>query len=481
MRFNFKTLFLFFIFALFIRFTTSLAFRDWTLELNPKIKNTEIALISGDATSYITPIENYIKTGTYYINQNGTKVFHGRGPYYGIVYFLFRLIFNEDNALTAVVCFQIIIETLSIIYLSMIVLIITGKRKSFYITYFISIINLQIAYYNNCLITESLSVSFLIFFMYNVLCFKSNKSNSNFLFLSIFLAIVCVLKPYFLPLFAIPIYEIFKQIHSLKLKLKYVLVLILPFCIIVTPYTIRNLKHYNVFLPLSEKYAGYNYTSADFAYRKFVQAWGGSFVFWDKNSAGCYFEPKPDLPCNFVIPKYALCNAYTSMDIEKTRDLFIQYQKDPNNNLQDSVTNAFNRLTKLYIEERPFQYYVMKPLRLVRIFLIHSGSFYLPINYTNLGYLNFKWYLKILQSIFYYFILFAGFAGLYILIKRHLKLYFLGIVPVGLIVLFPLYLNSTEFRYFVCAVPFLIIGSSYFLIIKKAKKNNEKIGNNNSI
>src|SRR4051812_1177953 len=73
-----------------------------------------IASMSGDANSYITPIDNYINEGNYYFESAKA----GRMPYVGLVYYPFRLFFSKSVALTIVVLLQILMEAIAIYFIA---------------------------------------------------------------------------------------------------------------------------------------------------------------------------------------------------------------------------------------------------------------------------------------------------------------------------------------------------------------------------
>jgi hypothetical protein len=229
------------------------------------------------------------------------------------------------------------------------------------------------------------------------------------------------------------------------------------------PYTLRNYFSFGKLQPFQDFTAGYSYTKADFAFRKFLQAWGGSIVYWDKRSAACYFVPRPDLNCEFTFPEYAFCDAYNMRDIENAKDLYVRYQKSHSEMLQDSTEICFDRLTRLYKTHRPFRYYVITPLICVKEFLFNSGSYYLPIRSDFACYHSYQMPIKYLQSALYWFSLLFGIIGLILLLKRNRKTFMICFIPIYLICFFALVIRITEFRYFVNAYPMLILGLSYFI------------------
>src|SRR5580700_5181459 len=71
-----------------------------------------LASYTGDASSYITPIDNFLKEGHYYFETAKA----GRMPYLGLVYLPFRLFFSKQIALSILVILQILMESIAIYY-----------------------------------------------------------------------------------------------------------------------------------------------------------------------------------------------------------------------------------------------------------------------------------------------------------------------------------------------------------------------------
>src|SRR5690349_12033874 len=77
--------------------------------LQPGAYYAVIASKQGDAPGYVDPIDNFLEKGEYYFQDGDRKVSIGRAPYYGSVYFLFRLFLSKEMAYDAVAVSQILI------------------------------------------------------------------------------------------------------------------------------------------------------------------------------------------------------------------------------------------------------------------------------------------------------------------------------------------------------------------------------------
>ncbi len=433
--------------------------------LTPENISTKLASKNGDAPFYVDPIDNYLEKGEYYYQSGNQKIETGRAPYYGLTYLMFRLFLPRETSYDMVVILQLLVESLAIMYLCALASLVFKHKVAYLLTYLLMIVSFNTTFWANALLTESLAISFLIFFTWYYYNYLLEKKKRSLFFSGLFLGFSVLLKPY-LALLYIPVGILFfteKPFSFSKIILNTVLVSG-SLIVLSIPYTIRNLVKFKQFIPGSELYGGYNFSKANFACREFIRAWGGSIMFWDKRSAACYFEPVADVPCEFVFPEYVLCKGYSMQDIESVRNLYILYQKNPSLTLEDSVTAEFNRLTSLFIQYKPMRYYFITPLLLVKNFLFHSGSYYLSVSKTSPCYAGYQTLLKLSQSFLYYLSFFAGFTGLIFIFLKDKRSYMLLFIPVYLILLFPIGFKATEFRYFAPSYPFLILGTSYFCL-----------------
>lgn len=430
--------------------------------LAPENTSAIIASKNGDARFYVDPIDNYIEKGEYFFNNGTEKISMGRAPYYGITYFIFRVFLPQGISYDMVAILQIIVESLSIVYLSALCLLILKSRLAFLLTYLLLLVSLNSTFWSTTLLTESLSISFIIFFSWHYYQYITSGKKWSLFFSGLFLAFTVLLKPYFILLYVpVGILFLFERPFSIKKVFSNTILVLGILILLAAPYTIRNVVRFNRFMPFTQLYGGYNFSKANLACKEFIRAWGGSIVFWDKRSAGCYFEPTPDIPCEFVFPEYVLCDGYSMKDIEDVRNQYVALQKNPSPALDDSVAAEFNRLTSLFKKYKPIRYYLVTPLLLIKNFLFHSGSYYLSISKTSSCYKGYQLLLKLSQSGLYYLTLFAGFAGLIFIFLKDKHSYMILFIPVYLVVFFPLAIHATEFRYFAPSYPFLILGTSY--------------------
>lgn len=443
--------------------------------------------IAGDTKGYLGSVENFITTGKYFVSNGLRDVYAARMPYYGSVYYLLRMAFPLNTAYDLLIVLQIAVDALAVIYLGLIGKILFKTSSSFWLTIILSTISLNVAYWSLSLLPESFSVSFLIFFIYYYLRHRETNDRKHLLLSGVWLACLILLKPYFLPLIGFLFLDILtKGFSSLGLDwanaIKRTLLFGLVLLVFLSPWIIRNYFLLNKFIPLQEStYAEYVYTESDLSCRRFIQAWGGNAgVYWEKKSAACYFMLHPTTPCEFVFPDYVSTSGYTMKEIETVKDNYIKLQLNYNDSLDLQVTNEFNRLTTIFIKEKPFRYYVLSPLIIARNFIFHSGSYYLPISAGFKCYHSYQLPIKLSQTLLYYLTLFFGLAGLMLLFLANRSTLLLLAIPVYIIVFFCFYFKAGEFRYFIHSYPVLILGTVYCFELIKNRMATKKLTRNNA-
>ncbi|SKC43784.1 hypothetical protein [Ohtaekwangia koreensis] len=458
-----------FVFILVIKLFQTGYFIYLTKCSNPEIEIGDITFASGDTFSYTGAMENYNQTGSYYFYNGKENVYAGRLPHYSIPYLLFRQFASQPLAYDLLAIFQLLIECIATYYLIRLFLNITNSNIFSYILLGICLLASNATVFSIYASPESLSCSLLIFTLYHYHKFLKEPTNTNLFITGIFIGLLVTLKAYFVILFipiGIQFLQEIKDIQWITLRriIAKTLIISTPLIILLSPWTIRNYTLYKRLIPLQiNSTAGYNYTNAELAFRRFVTAWGGDFIHWEKTSAGCYFIPNPEIPCEFKMPAYAYTSKYSQTDIDSLRAKFIRLQKHYTEPLDKEVTATFDRFTREYKNEKPFQSHIIAPNRLISEFLVHSGSYYLPIHSANPCFHPLQLSIKLSQSLLYWMSLIIGIPGIILLSARN-KNYLFAFTPISLIILFPIIFHFTEARYFRTVEPVLYTGASYLLL-----------------
>jgi len=447
-----------FLTAIYVRYLISCTPVDYHLD--------ELVIAGGDYFSYNGAMENYIQTGHYYFFNEKENVYAGRLPHYSLLYLLLRQVFNVAYTNFIVMVLQIAAECLAYMFLAKLALQITGRKSSFYLVYFLYLISLLTSYYNNQVLPDSLSVSVLIFFIYFFHQYLSAPSCKKLLQPGFFLGLLVVLKPYFSLLyivvgicFQLQIKHVLPKKNAWRLLQK-TIIISLPLLFFVTPWLIRNYSVYHQFVPFQiNTVAGYNYTQADLACRRFLQAIGEDFIEWEKTSAGNYFNKNCIAPCTYTLPAYTYTRYYDRNRVEQVRSAYLQLQHHYSEVQDKQVATAFDKLTQGFRTEKPLYFYFIAPVMLTKKFLFTQAGYFPKSNcqgfhfrLTHFG-----------QMVLYWSTLLGGAFGLVILARKNWRNLIFIAIPIFLILFFPVFFRGIELRYFMHSYPVLLLGFVFFV------------------
>ena len=426
---------------------------------SPELKLGILARGEGDTTSYIHSMDNLIEQGDYFFWNGVRRVYAGRLPHYGTPYFILRIFFSKTTASDIYVLLQVLIDSIAAIVFALLCFNVLKNIFAFWAGCLFYFLNINLFSLTLTMLPESLSLSFIVFFFYTFHRYWS-ESNRNYAVLAgAFLAVVTVLKPYLVILY-LPFFlcVLKKEQGTFSRSFQSVIVLSLPLILLLLPWIIRNAVVLGKFIPSQESFtAGYNYTEADFAFRRFAGAWGGDFIFWNPQSAGCYFQRTPPVKCTFTMPDYAIVEGYTMKDVEDLRQEYFRLQENFSPELDKEVAEKFDRLTNIYKSQKPFMYYIGSRVSIAKTLFLHTNSNNLSINPSFKCYQPYQMIFKILSFAVHILAVFVGAFGLIKLsYERKISLMFAS-VPL-LIFLFFVSFKLTESRYFNHAFPVMLLG-----------------------
>jgi hypothetical protein len=224
----------------------------------------------GDEPSYFVPIDNLLKHGNYSPDY--------RMPGYGIVYLLFRLLFLQPGACNALILFQYILASLSVYYLSLVARNLFENDTMFYLTFYLFLICPVSNFYDAYTCTESLCGSMLIFSVYFFSKYFQ-KQEEKYCFISgLLFTWVMFLRPVFGGLIAACCFIfLLNRNVGFKIKLKHLLIFLMPFIICEGTWAIRNYVFHKKFIPLTSIDGVYPRTDNSYIKQlfEFGQSWGG--------------------------------------------------------------------------------------------------------------------------------------------------------------------------------------------------------------
>lgn len=427
-----------------------------------------IAVMIGDSPSYIEPMENYIVNGKY--EYAGVTI--GRIPYLGVLYYPFRILFSKNIALSIIVIFQLLMESVSIYFLARLSILITGSIKAFIITTLVFLIYLTITSYSVTIMTESFSISFLSMYLYSYYKFlKFNRDKIYIVKSGFFLALSSIFRPFLLPIyFLVFIEELLYYLknfryYSLKRMLVNTLYFVAPIIIISAPWSIRNYMISKRFIPFQEPYGGYahagfpGYRPADLAIFNFIKTIGENAIWWD-NGAGCYFSARNNSRCTYSLPDRIFKGQLTKERIEQLRNVYLKYLHDNVTHYEKFIIDEANELSEIYRKNNPLSFYLWDSFRLLSMFMVRNPLVNLPFGKYSPCYNVIHIIMKGGQLVIYYFMLVFGLVGLFLMLIKNKKTFAVFSVPFLIIAIF-IYLRYVETRYFIIAHPCLILGTVF--------------------
>ena len=444
--------------------------------------------VGGDTKTYIMPIDNFLTTGSYDPDF--------RMPGYGIFYLFLRLCFAKITALNALLILQCIAASLSVYALALSAQKIFRSSTMFYLTFYLFLISTYSNLEDATLLTESFATSFLVFAVFFSLKWYETYRYRYVIIAGLLITELIFLRPVFAPL--VLLFSLFLLVAAKRAGknqfFKYALVFMVPFILIDGAWTVRNYRVYQRIQPLTATLYGGDEDGkmkVVLTLVKFIQCWGGNYVWWDPASQIRYFNirealvgsnTRPMRDTYKPIPKDIYTSVFNADSLAAIKSLIAQEDTDKNPATVDLTYNYINARVEAYglsiKKEKPFLYYVVAPLRMFSNFFIHSGTYNLFA--TDSGKLNkLEFLIKIAYSLFYVFSLLLGFTGLLLLARKSLLLgpeYLVTGIVAFTTIIHPIVLRLCEARYFMPAWPFLLMLVAYTLLWGSNKITSKKTG-----
>lgn len=422
-----------------------------------------LAYSSGDTEGYINPIENYIQTGQYYLGDPHEQSV-GRGPYYGIYYYIFRQFLDIPASFDAVAILQILWFALSIILLMLLIVrYIHYKSLVWLIPILILFIPLETGLTTRIL-TETLVLCQLICFFFFYERFVRTNSLWQLGWAALFLSMACVMKPYLLPIFAFCFLDwaIANQVLNFKKWCQFVAVMSLPLVVICLPFTIRNAIKLHTFAPMQNTmFAGGKNDTVNATMRRMVRVWGECHLEWQSNAVGTYFMPVNGCQYDGELPQSIYVDTYTAEDLKALAQDCQRYMQMEESVERDSLRCALVATMHTYMDA----YKVQHPLWRVKAtlkqmsYLLGISSFEPNHRHSGIRY----WIsngLTFSSWLLYYIVLFIGAIGLILIAVYCPPLRILTWIVLWLLLFFS-GLLAGEHRFFHAAEYCCLVGLIY--------------------
>jgi len=401
-------------------------------------------ITSDDDEQYLTSIENLISKGSY------TPDF--RMPGYGVIYFPLYLLFSRNTAYNLLIILQVLASSISVYALALIAKKVFNYTAFFYFTFYLFAVNYFTNSFDMWVFTESFATSMLIFFVYYFILYNESKGNRHLFLAGLFLTWVIFLRPVYILVPFIFLPGLYFINHKDKKKTLLASCLFLStFVAVEGAWVLRNYIVYERIIPLTKSEYLPTYEDTYVPTERFVQTWGGGVA---RDYLTLDFSNVPDIyTSQFNADSLKMLHTLKVMDNTLT-----PAEKVQNHQL---IIAKINRYTQSIKHERPWLYYVKAPLSQLQQFLYMPRIWYILFFVKNCGTQIWHFY-----SFLYNFILYTGFLGMFLLVLKLVKeplKFLLTIIPLYTIIIHPIILRKPEYRYFIPALPFLILCSIYAL------------------
>ncbi len=436
---------------------------EWAFLLPPG----ELALTAGDTETYLAPAETWIETGTWG-TRSGTSVkpSAGRMPGYGLIYLFWRLFFEPAGARTALVLLQWVLSLWVAWLLGGWVARGLKQPQAQGPAALLIGTACWMIQYDLRLLTESLSLSVLGLAV--VVAWRP-PTRGNILLLGLLLAVGVFLRPLMGWFWAGAGLVLAVGLRQLNWRAwaGRLLLFALPLLVFEGVWLTRNRLAFDRWIPLQGSiWADYTYSPVRMALFEFVAAWGGDIVWWEPKSEIRLFLPDsvggiashPDNTMRRLPP--ALVRALGRSLIESLADSTRAAEAQPADTLRQVRTaQLVRRAMAGYRAREPWDYYLKSRLRLLRRYLVRSGTEDLltrPAGGLPLGELL----LKVYFSLLYGLLMTLGWLGLGLWANRRRDGRLTGLLLVlgSYLLLIPWGFRFCEWRYQAPLFPILLAG-----------------------
>lgn len=431
----------------------------------------------GDAHDYVDPVENLVNKGQYFFGDNN---YAGRMPGFTFLYLPIRLLFEKSIALNIVLIIQSILSGISVFYLSKIYYLWKKSIPGAIAVFSVYLLSSYVSYYDGALLSESLACSTLIFSVYFLFKYQEHQKSKYIAYSGVFITWAIFSRPFLLPLLAaVSLLLFFLKKSSFKRNFSLIILYILPFTIVDGLWVIRNYNIGGKFIPLQSTIRkGGNLSKHTYSKNKFIKSFGGDVVAWNPGSAGMWFATEKYLstygftrPSDEIFPKEIFTNNLTIDTLIYARKCF-QLANDStlSNNKQEifekEATRVLIKFKKTFVQNYPFYHYVKAPFIVLKKLILHSYTYYFPYAFNEVG--IFKKFLKLINMLINGYFITIGFIGVFLItFYKKFRLspadFIIAFLPIFIVTLFSLILRTSEYRYLVPSIPFLLLYAIYLL------------------
>lgn len=430
-----------------------------------------VAVRGGDTFSYLDPVENLLRHGTYAQDLARPETYAGRMPGYGLVYGTLRLLASPRGAADGTVLLQLLLSLVALYCLARLAQTVTRRPNAFQWTAVLYGINTFTTVFDIRLLSESFATSALIIGVYSLGRAHRQQAAGWLLSAGGWLAWMVFLRPFLGPLLVLLVgaYVVAARWQQprppWRQLAKHAALLLLPFLVADSIWLARNWQWYHRPVPLqSDAWAGYKTAPGFRKLGGFMGIIGEEQTWWNQPSdVAWFYQPTagPNFrhePGKLAPPAYT----YDSLNLVRTRLVTARDSTLPlatRRAAEARANQALVRYTEAYRRLRPFHAFLLSPAKLAyRLVLAHPTDLWFRQPYAEL---TTPWKAAKIAGLLWYLLLVGlGLVGtLLVGWRQQLETWLVKAVPLHLLVLLCLVMRQVESRYFAVAYPFVVIGA----------------------
>ncbi|MCC6600739.1 MAG: glycosyltransferase family 39 protein [Crocinitomicaceae bacterium] len=449
---------------LFVYFTTEFN-NNWPANL---IRN-KFVIVHNDSSGYYEPMKSWADGHGY----SGACRMPGLLP----IYARLRLFTGESGVLIATIVLQFLTGIIAVYFLARASYILFQSERLFKSVFFIFALSSFISIWDHFLISESFSISFLVFSCYFIARFYQSRHwkfllwSGAFFAWSVFIRPTHILLAPTLGLFLFFGLSPVLSFPSLVKLIKRGLLLFLPVALALAAWCGRNYREYHRFILLQdEDHICFGTLSEHHvALRNMIIAWGDDYKEWSTGTELSWFMDK-NLHSVYHFDNRYLSPTCTLDSLQVLKEKYTIASSDTadkwmKKSAQAEVIAMTARLTSDYKKEHPLDYYLINRMRLFQLFVFPGKVENLPLPAINK--MNpIQYAVKAGYSALFTVVNFLYFVALaFAVIRKERAMLALLTFPLILIFVLVVIFGYAEQRYITPAYPIMAIGACFVMVL----------------
>ena len=440
-----------------------------------EVDNLKFYNVTGDSQDYIQPVENLLQYGEFRTDSGDYAL---RTPGYAPIYLTLRNALPKKGALNMMLFVQVILSGMSCFFLALLAGKLISSKPIFYGVFFLYTMSIYVSIWDSFLLTESLASSFIIFSIYFFVKANDTMRVQHYFLSGLFLTWCIFLRPFMVPILVLLIiYLLVRKLDGPKnFKKRTLVAFLLPFILIQSFWILRNYIVLEKFVPLQTRVT-YNDQeildkgqSVTIAISDFTRSYGGDHCYWYPKGASYWFTHKESIfnsQPGRLFPKALFTDSLDLEDLQRVKSLYLRADSSSvpeKERMQNEILATLKAFQTNYKVEHKFHYYVGSRLRHLKEFIFHTGVYNIPLRaYRDQNIIE-----KLVKgsfSLLYGATMIIGILGsiyfvLFMFDLRSLRTY-IFIIPLYIILLFPIVFKVHEFRFSTLSYPFFLITMVY--------------------